>query len=149
MEIERFSSTPAGNPERQEFRVEGLATPLSHYTDAVRFKDMLFISGIAPLDAQGALVGADDAVQQTRQIFANLRLILDAAGADFCDILKVIVYVTDINDLPRINPVRKEHFGAARPASTLVEVSRLAIPGMKVEIEATVGLPASAQAANP
>jgi 2-iminobutanoate/2-iminopropanoate deaminase len=51
-------------------------------------------------------------------------------------VAKVTVYLTDIDDRPRINPVRREFFGETRPASTLVEVSRLAIPGAKVEIEA-------------
>ena len=58
------------------------------------------------------------------------------AGATFADVLKVTVYLTDINDRPLINPVRQEFFGASGRASTLVEVSALAIPGAKVEIEA-------------
>jgi reactive intermediate/imine deaminase len=122
--------------------VPGLAEPISHYTDAVRFGDLLFISGVPPLDAEGRLVGGEDAAQQTRQIFENMRLILEAAGADFDDILKVTVYLTDIADRSAINPVRKEYFKEARPASTLIEVSALAVPGMKVEIEAVVGLKA-------
>ena len=55
--------------------------------------------------------------------------------------LKVSVFLTDIADRARINPARQAFFGAARPASTLVEVSGLAIPGMKVEIEAIAGYP--------
>ena len=57
-------------------------------------------------------------------------------GATFADVLKVTVYLTDISDRPLINPVRQEFFGSTRPASTLVQVSALAIPGAKVEIEA-------------
>lgn len=125
---------------RQEFRVAGLSEPISHYTDAVRFGDLLMISGVAPLDADGHLVGGDDPAKQTRQIFENMRLILEAAGARFEDILKVTVYLTEISDRTLINPVRKEYFGSAHPASTLVEVSALAVPGMKVEIEAIAGL---------
>ena len=59
----------------------------------------------------------------------------------FADILKVTVYLTDVNDREKINPVRQEFFGDARPASTLIGVAALAIPGMKVEIEAIVGMP--------
>jgi 2-iminobutanoate/2-iminopropanoate deaminase len=129
---------PSGN--REELRLASLPEPISHYTDAVRFGDLLLISGVAPLDADGRLVGGDDSAKQTRQIFENMRLILEAAGAGFEDILKVTVYLTEIDDRTIINPVRKEYFGNARPASTLVEVSALAIPGMKVEIEAIVGL---------
>jgi len=125
---------------KKEFRVDGLAPPISHYCDAVRFGDLLFISGVPPTDAKGAVVGGDDVAAQTRQVFRNMKLVLDKAGASFADILKVTVYLLDVDDRSKINPVRKEFFGAARPASTLIGVNELAIPGMKVEIEAVVGL---------
>lgn len=128
-------------PMRQEFRVPGLNEPISHYTDAVRFGDLLFVSGIGPLAEDGSLVGGDDPAEQTRQIFRNLDRVLRAAGAGPADVLKVTVYLTDIGDRTAINPARQAFFGPARPASTLVEVSRLAIPRMRVEIEAVVGLP--------
>jgi len=125
---------------RKEIRVEGLNPPISHYTDAVRFGDLLFVSGVAPLDEKLNLVGGDDVVAQARQVFANLAKVLEAAGAGFADVLKVTVYLTDIDDRARINPVRQEFFGAARPASTLIGVAALALPGMKIEVEATAGL---------
>ena len=124
---------------RREFLLPALAAPISHYCDAVRFDDTLYISGIPPLDSMGRVVSEDPAAQ-ARQVFENMKLILDAAGATFADILKVTVYLTDVDDRTKINPVRKEYFGAARPASTLIGVKELAIPGMKVEIEAIVGL---------
>ena len=124
---------------REELRVEGLSEPLSHYTDAVRYGDLLFVSGVAPLDDKGSLV-AEDAVAQTRQIFINLKKVLDAAGTSFSKVLKVTVYLTDVADRTKINHVRQEYFGAAKPASTLIGVKELAIPGMKVEIEAVVAL---------
>ncbi|HXZ50563.1 MAG TPA: RidA family protein [Burkholderiales bacterium] len=126
--------------KREEFQPAGLPAPISHYCDAVRWGDLLFVSGVAPLDERGKLVGGDDAAAQTRQIFRNLKLVLEAAGADFGDVLKVTVFLTDVADRTRINPVRQEYFGRARPASTLIGVRELAIPGMKVEIEAVVGL---------
>ncbi|MGY3691712.1 2-iminobutanoate/2-iminopropanoate deaminase [Bradyrhizobium sp. USDA 3240] len=128
------------SPERQEFRIEGLPAPLSHYTDAVRHGDILFVSGLTAHDGDGKLVGGTDSAAQTRQILTNLGKVLDAAGATFSDVLKVTVFLTDINDRAAINPVRQEFFGQSRPASTLIEVSRLALPEMKVEIEAVVGL---------
>jgi 2-iminobutanoate/2-iminopropanoate deaminase len=127
--------------ERQEFRVAGLPAPLSHYTDAVRFGNILFVSGLTAHNAEGQLVGGTDAAEQTRQILMNLKRVLDAAGATMADVLKVTVFLTNIDDRAAINPVRQEFFGSARPASTLIEVSRLALPEMKVEIEAIVGLP--------
>jgi len=125
---------------RREFAVDGLAAPLSHYTDAVVAGDTLYISGIVPVDANGALVGGDDIVLQARQVFAIMARVLAAAGAGPADVVKVTVYLLDIDDRPRINPVRQEFFGAARPASTLVEVSRLAVPGARLEIEAIAHL---------
>lgn len=124
---------------REEFMVEGLAPPISHYCDAVRFGDLLFISGVPPTDAAGRVV-SEDVAAQARQVFLNMQRVLEAAGGGFADILKVTVYLLDVNDRSRINPVRQEFFGAARPASTLIGVSELAIPGMKVEIEAVAGL---------
>lgn len=128
------------NQKRQEIRVDDLSPPISHYTDAVRFGDILFISGVAPLDADLNVLGGDDVVEQTRHVFIGLERILKKAGASFSDILKVTVYLTDVNDRTKINSIRKDYFGSTLPASTLIGVNELAIPGMKVEIEAVVGL---------
>jgi 2-iminobutanoate/2-iminopropanoate deaminase len=121
---------------REEIRVPGQPEPISHYTDAVRAGDLLFVSGCVPVDSEGKLVGGGDVVAQTRQALENVGRVLEAAGVTFADVAKVTVYLTDVDDRPRINPVRREFFGETRPASTLVEVRRLAIPGAKVEIEA-------------
>jgi 2-iminobutanoate/2-iminopropanoate deaminase len=126
---------------RKEYAVAGLPAPISHYTDAVRFGDILYISGMPPLNANSELVGAGDVTAQTEQVLINLRLVLEAAGGSFGDILKVTVYVLDIADRFAINEVRKAFFGESRPASTLIEVRDLAIPGMLVEIEAVAALP--------
>ncbi len=127
--------------DRQEIRVEHLMEPLSHYTDAVRFGNLLFISGIAPVDGDGNVVGGDDVAAQTRQVLLNIQEILTAAGATFADIHKVTVYLLDVNDRQKINPVRQEFFGDSKPASTLIGISGMAVPGMKVEIEAIAGIP--------
>src|SRR5437764_3369887 len=134
----RLSSTPMA--AREEIRVPGLAEPISHYTDAVRAGDLLFVSGCVPIDGEGSLVGGDDVVAQARQVLANVGAVLAAAGASFADVAKVTVYLKDVDDRARINPVRREVFGETRPASTLVEVSRLAIEGAKIEVEAVAVL---------
>jgi 2-iminobutanoate/2-iminopropanoate deaminase len=126
---------------REEIRVPGQAEPISHYTDAVRAGDLLFVSGVVPVDAGGELVGGDDVVEQARQVFRNMAAVLTAAGAGPADVVKVTVFLTDVDDRPRINPVRAEFFGATRPASTLVEVSRLAVPGARIEVEAVALIP--------
>ena len=125
---------------REEFRVEGMPEPISHYTDAVRAGELLFVSGIVPVDGAGRLVGGDDVVAQARAVFDSLRVVLAAAGASPGDVLKVTVFLADVEDRARINPVRQAFFGDARPASTLVEISRLAIPGAKIEVEAVAVL---------
>ena len=120
---------------RKEIRVHELAEPISHYTDAVRAGDLLFVSGCVPVDGEGRLVSGD-VVAQARQVFANVEAVLAAAGASFADVVKVTVFLTDVDDRAAVNTVREEVFGATRPASTLVEVSRLAIPGARIEVEA-------------
>ena len=122
--------------ERKEIRATGLSEPMSHYTDAVRAGDLVFVSGVVPVDGGGNLVGGDDVVAQARKVFENMGAVLAAAGCSFADVVKVTVFLTDVDDRARINPVRQEVFGGARPASTLVEISRLAVPGAKVEVEA-------------
>ena len=126
---------------RREYRVTGQAEPISHFTDAVQAGGLLFVSGIVPVDENRELVGGDDVVAQARQVFANMGAILAAAGCTFADVVKVTLFLTDVNDRPAINPVRKEVFGSTRPASTLVEVSALVIPGAKLEIECVALIP--------
>ncbi len=122
---------------RDEIDVPGQAAPISHYAHAVRAEGpLLFVSGVVPVDEQGRLVGGDDVVEQARAVFRNLDAVLAAGGSRFADVVKVTVFLTDVDDRPLINPVRQEAFGSARPASTLVEISRLAVPGAKIEVEA-------------
>ena len=134
----RSNPTEKGQ-KRQELRVSGLSEPISHYTDAVRFGDLLFVSGVAPLDKDGRLP-TENVVGQAELVFENLKKVLDEAGAGFSDVLKVTVFLLDVADRTKINPVRQRYFGSSRPASTLIGVSELAVPGMKIEIEAVVGL---------
>jgi 2-iminobutanoate/2-iminopropanoate deaminase len=126
---------------RREFRVAGQAEPMSHFTDAVQAGDLLFVSGVVPVDADGTLVGGDDVVAQARAVFANMGEILASAGCTFADVVKVTVFLTHVDDRPLINPVRQDVFGDARPASTLVEVSALVIPGARIEVEAVALIP--------
>jgi len=127
--------------KRQEFHMPGWPPGISHYCDAVRFGDTLYISGLWPFGDDGKLFGEGDAAKQCAQILKRMGEILKAAGATPADVLKVTVYLTNIDDRTKINPARQAFFGKAMPASTLVEVSKLAIPGMLVEIEAIVGIP--------
>jgi len=122
---------------------EQLPEPISHFTDAVVADGWLWMSGIIAVDKDGKLVGGDDVVAQTQRVFENISAVLKAAGADFEDVVKVTVYLRRINDRAAINAVRRRFFGESRPASTLVEVSALAVAEALVEVEAVARLPKS------
>lgn len=126
---------------KREIFVPGMGPPLSHYCDAVAMGELLFVSGILPLDDQLQLVGGDDPLLQAEQVFMRLHQVLASEGAAYADILKVTLFLTDVNDRAAINTVRKRYFGDSRPASTLVEVSGLITPGARLEVEAIARLP--------
>lgn len=129
------------SPTREEFSLETSPPALSHYTDAVRWGDVLFISGCVALDATGEVVEPGDARAQARVVHEHLGAALRAAGTDFSHVLKVTVFLTDVDDRHVVNEVRREFFGDSFPASTLVEVAALVLPGLVVEIEAIAGIP--------
>ncbi len=122
-------------------RVPGLLEPISHFSDAVIAGHTLYVSGLVATNEAGEVVGAGDVVEQTRQIFRNLKSILDAAGAKPADVAKVTIFMRDVAQRPLINPIRQEFFGPHRPASTLVEISRLVRDELLLEIEAVALLP--------
>jgi len=126
---------------RKEIRLEELGPPISHYTDAVRFGDLLFISGIVATDAGGNVVHKGDVAAQARKVFENMAMILSSEGCGFADVLKVTVFLRNIEHRALINPVRQEVFGDSRPASTLIEIAKLVHPDMLIEIEAVAGVP--------
>lgn len=98
---------------------------------------ILSISGQVAHDQDGRLVGGDDVVEQTRQTLRNIDALVQAGGATRSDIARITVYLTDICDRAAVARAREEYFGNHRPASTLVEVSALAFPELRVEIDAT------------
>jgi 2-iminobutanoate/2-iminopropanoate deaminase len=121
--------------------VPGMSEPVSHFTHVVRAGRQVFVSGCVATDGQGRVVGGTDVVVQTRQVHENIKRCLAAAGATFADVCKVTVFLRNIGDREKVNTIRKEYFGAHRPASTLVEISRLVRDDYLVEIEATAVLP--------
>ena len=127
--------------QRRELMVEGMSEPVSHFTHVVTAGRLVFVSGCVATDAAGKLVGGSDVVAQARQVHENLKRCLAAAGATFADICKVTVFVRNMAHREAINTVRKEYFGASKPASTLVEVSRFVRDDYLLEIEATAVLP--------
>ena len=126
---------------RQEIRVPGMPEPISHFTHVVRAGQLVFVSGCVASDAEGRTVGGMDVIAQARQVHENIKRCLAAAGATFADVCKVTVFLRDVADREKVNTVRKEYFGAHRPASTLVEISRLVRDDLLIEIECVAVLP--------
>ena len=123
-------------PTNKLVRAKGLMEPISHYTDAVVAGKTIYVSGCGASDENGKLVGRDDITAQTRKTLDNMKIALAAAGGTLDDVVKVTVYLADVNDRQKVNEVRKEYFKDNKPASTLIEISKFALDGMLIEIEA-------------
>lgn len=119
---------------RSAIRTSQAPEAIGPYSQAIRSGDLLFTSGQIPLDpATGKLVEGD-ITAQTRRVMANLRAVLSAAGADFADVVKTTIFLLDMGDFAAVNAVYGEHFTAAPPARSTVQVARLP-KDARVEIE--------------
>ena len=102
----------------------------------------VYVAGQIALDKDGNVVGAGNMKAQAEQVFKNLQAALEAAGAKFSDVVKMNTYITDMEQAPAVREVRARYFGDTTPASTLVQVARLARPEFLLEIEVIAALPA-------
>ncbi len=118
----------------QRIMLPDLHAPVSHYCHVTRAGPNVWISGLTGARADGSI--PDSVVEQFDVAMTALDACLKAAGAGPSHVVKVQVFMTDIKERPLINPRRIAYFGPNLPASTLVEVSGLVDPRMKVEIEA-------------
>lgn len=118
----------------ERLMLEGMREPVSHYCHGVRAGDRLWVSGMVGATADGHI--PDDVVEQFRIALGSVDRVLREVGAGPQNVVKVQVFVTDMDDREKINPLRQDYFGEHRPASTLVKVAGLVDPRMKVEIEA-------------
>jgi len=101
----------------------------------------IYIAGQVAFDDSGGVVGKGDFVAQATQVFENLKLALAAVGATFENVVKVNTYVTDMSHLQKLREIRVKYYGKNAPASTLVEIGRLANPDLMIEIEAIAVVP--------
>ncbi|WP_428486308.1 RidA family protein [Rhodopila sp.] len=121
-------------PAIERLMLDGQPEPVSHYCHATKAGNLIWVSGTVGITANGSIPA--DVVEQFEIAIANMDACLKAAGAGAEHVVKVTVYLTNIADRTRINPIRQRYFGPHRPASSLVEVSALVLPELKVEIEA-------------
>jgi enamine deaminase RidA (YjgF/YER057c/UK114 family) len=107
----------------------------------IQVGNLLFVSGHVALDGSGKLVGAGDCEAQSRQVMANIRAVVEAAGATMGDVVKITCFLTEGADYRAYSKVRAETFPSDPPASSTVFVSALVRPELMVEVEAVVNVP--------
>jgi reactive intermediate/imine deaminase len=119
----------------KEVRTSAAPEPVGPYSQAVEQDGWIFASGQIPLDpSTGALV-AGGIEEQTRRVLANLRAVLEAAGAGFSDVVRTTIYLTDLSTFAQVNAIYAEHFdGDPAPARATVQVAALPL-GAHVEID--------------
>ena len=125
---------------RTAIQPQGLPDPRPRYTHGWRVNDTIYVAGQLATDAQGQLVGPNDIRAQTRQAFQNIARVLEAAGSSLRDVVKLTVVITDMRLREGYHEARQEFFPTDPPASTLVQVVALAVPGALIEIEAIASI---------
>jgi 2-iminobutanoate/2-iminopropanoate deaminase len=119
---------------------DGVSPPVGTYSHVVKVETTdavwLHVAGQIAVDATGAIVGVGDMRAQTERVYENLRVILEAHGATFADVVKMNTYVTTLDDLIGMREVRSRYLASDLPASTAVQVVALVVPEALIEVDA-------------
>jgi reactive intermediate/imine deaminase len=124
---------------KEQLHTAQLSAPSGHFSQGVIASAsgrMVFISGMTARDVDGRVIGSGDIEAQTRQVCENLKRAVGAAGGTLNDIVRVDVFVRNIEHFDAIHQVRREYFDTPAPASTLLEVAKMVSPEMLIEINA-------------
>jgi 2-iminobutanoate/2-iminopropanoate deaminase len=108
------------------------AAPLGAYSQGIRAGDFVYVSGQGPIDPETGQVVGGTIEEQVARTLANVRAVLEAAGASFADVVKATVHLADIGEFERFNAVYAEHFPDPKPTRTTVQS---VLPGIRVEID--------------
>ncbi len=129
---------------KQQITSPKLRKPNGHFSHATAIAatgKMVFVSGLTARKADGTIAGLGDVSEQTRQVCENLKATMEEAGGTLDDIVRVDVYVRNMEHFEAIHEVRRQYFTGIAPASTMVEVSKFVSPDYLIEINAIAVLP--------
>ncbi|MEV0352793.1 Rid family hydrolase [Nonomuraea sp. NPDC050680] len=142
-DVTAIAAHVGGRPAHRAVPINPATVPATNgfYSHAVRVGDMLYVSGQAAFDSSGQIVGEGDMAAQAEHVFQCLGRILADQGAGFEDVAFLRTYLTNMDDRVAYGQVRRKYFPGTPPASTTVEVSKLFMPGLLLEMDAIVALP--------